>query len=158
MSTTESNENHVTRSIEERVREGVLRSVREKDPGAQRVDFHEIRNERDEWKVAGTWPLSMRDSEGWGRQGRFNGTVKVGPGSGPGKVALDMSLEIFVPFMEFPLGGGAEKRAEGDGRTSNDQRADSLNPNSAVHRAAANNRSNQMNPNNPDYRRVRGKR
>ena len=43
------------------------------------------------------------------------------------------------------------------GRSSNDQRSDVHNPNSREHNAAADNRSNQMNPNNPAYRSSRSK-
>jgi len=36
-------------------------------------------------------------------------------------------------------------------RTPNDERSDSLNPNSHAYKAAVNNRANQLNPNNPAY-------
>lgn len=42
-------------------------------------------------------------------------------------------------------------------RSPNDQRSDVFNPTSADSKAAADNRSNQMNPNNPAYHRTRGK-
>ena len=38
---------------------------------------------------------------------------------------------------------------EGAGRSSNDDRSDSMNPNNEAYQAAMDNRSNQMNPNNP---------
>ena len=43
-------------------------------------------------------------------------------------------------------------------RTPNDQRSDAYNPTSAEHKAAMDNRANQMNPNNPSYHRSRGKK
>ena len=45
-------------------------------------------------------------------------------------------------------------------KTPNDQRSESLNPNSLSYKASADNRSNQMNPNNPSYQgnRSKGKR
>jgi hypothetical protein len=43
-------------------------------------------------------------------------------------------------------------------RSRNDQRSDALNPTSAEHKAAADNRSNQMNQNNPAYDKSRGKK
>ena len=42
-------------------------------------------------------------------------------------------------------------------RSSNDQRSDAFNPTSVDSTANANNRSNQMNPNNPAYKSSRGK-
>ena len=53
-------------------------------------------------------------------------------------------------------GGGSGARDLG--RSSNDSRSNSLNPNNSAHRSASNNRSNQMNPNNPSFRSSRGKR
>lgn len=44
------------------------------------------------------------------------------------------------------------------GRSSNDQRSDVNNPTSEECKADADNRSNQMNPNNPSYRSSRGKK
>ena len=41
------------------------------------------------------------------------------------------------------------------GRSPNDQRSNSMNPNNPAHSAAFDNRSNQMNPNNPAYRSSR---
>jgi len=43
-------------------------------------------------------------------------------------------------------------------RTSNDQRSDVHNPISSEHKAASDNRSNQMNPNNPSSRSSKGKK
>lgn len=43
-------------------------------------------------------------------------------------------------------------------RSSNEQRSDVNNPTSGEHKAATDNRSNQMNPNNPAYRNTKGKR
>ncbi len=42
-------------------------------------------------------------------------------------------------------------------RSANDQRSDVFNPTSGDSKTAADNRSNQMNPNNPAYRSSRGK-
>ncbi len=42
-------------------------------------------------------------------------------------------------------------------RSPNDQRSDVFNPTSGDSRSAANNRSNQMNPNNQAYKSSRGK-
>ncbi|MEM3192580.1 MAG: hypothetical protein QW292_10955 [Candidatus Parvarchaeota archaeon] len=42
-------------------------------------------------------------------------------------------------------------------RSSNDQRSDVFNPTSADWKAAADNRANQLNPNNRAYRSSRGK-
>ena len=42
-------------------------------------------------------------------------------------------------------------------RSSNDQRSDVFNSTSGDSKAAADNRSNQKNPNNPAYRSSRGK-
>ena len=42
-------------------------------------------------------------------------------------------------------------------RSSNDQRSDAFNLTSSDSRVNADNRSNQMNPNNPTYRSSRGK-
>ena len=42
-------------------------------------------------------------------------------------------------------------------RSSNDQRSDVLNPTSGDSKAAADNRSNQMNPNNPAHKSSKGK-
>lgn len=49
------------------------------------------------------------------------------------------------------------KEKESASRKPNDQRSDVFNPTSQDSKAAADNRSNQMNPNNPAYRRSRGK-
>lgn len=46
----------------------------------------------------------------------------------------------------------------GNKRSSNDQRSDASNPTSSEHKAAADNRSNQMNPNNPASRGSKGKK
>jgi hypothetical protein len=42
-------------------------------------------------------------------------------------------------------------------RIPNDQRSDVFNPTSSEHKATMDNRSNQMNPDNPAYHRSRGK-
>ena len=42
------------------------------------------------------------------------------------------------------------------GRSPNDQRSDTMNPNNPTYHAATDNRSNQMNPNNPAYHSSRG--
>jgi len=44
------------------------------------------------------------------------------------------------------------------GRSPNDDRSDSMNPNNDAYQASMDNRSNQMNPNNPAYRSSRGRR
>ena len=38
------------------------------------------------------------------------------------------------------------------GRTSNDDRSDSKNPNNPAYPASVDNRSDQLNPNNPEYK------
>ena len=43
-------------------------------------------------------------------------------------------------------------------RSNNDQRSDAHNPTSSEHKAAADNRSNQMNPNNSASRGSKGKK
>ena len=43
-------------------------------------------------------------------------------------------------------------------QSKNDQRSDALNPTSAEHKAALDNRSDQMNQNNPAYNKSRGKK
>ena len=40
----------------------------------------------------------------------------------------------------------------GKGRSANDNRSDSMNPNNAAYQASADNRSDQLNPNNPEYK------
>ncbi len=42
-------------------------------------------------------------------------------------------------------------------RSPNDQRSDVFNPTSPDSKAAADNKSNQMNPNNPAYQKSKGK-
>ena len=42
------------------------------------------------------------------------------------------------------------------GRSPNDDRADSMNPNNPAHQAATDNHSNQLNPNSPAYHTSRG--
>ena len=39
----------------------------------------------------------------------------------------------------------------GGGRSSNDERSDSMNPNNPAHQASVDNRSDQLNPNNERY-------
>lgn len=46
---------------------------------------------------------------------------------------------------------------EDDGRSPNDDRADSMNPNNDAYQASMDNRSDQMNPNNPSYHSSRGR-
>ena len=52
--------------------------------------------------------------------------------------------------------------ADGDdenaGRSPNDDRSDSMNPNNEAYQAAMDNRSDQLNPNNPAYHSSRGGR
>jgi hypothetical protein len=38
------------------------------------------------------------------------------------------------------------------GRSPNDDRSDSMNPNNPAYQASEDNRSDQMNPNNPEYK------
>ena len=40
----------------------------------------------------------------------------------------------------------------GKGRSSNDNRSDSMNPNNHSYQASTDNRSDQLNPNNPEYK------
>jgi len=40
----------------------------------------------------------------------------------------------------------------GKGRSSNDNRSDSMNPNNPSNQASTDNRSDQLNPNNPEYK------
>ncbi len=62
------------------------------------------------------------------------------------------------PVDKQPVGdnGWDDDGGKGDGRSPNDQRSDIMNPNNPEHQAAADNRSNQMNPNNPAYHSSRG--
>ena len=46
---------------------------------------------------------------------------------------------------------------ESAGRSPNDDRSDSMNPNNEAHQAALDNRSDQLNPNNPAYHSSRGR-
>jgi hypothetical protein len=75
--------------------------------------------------------------------------------------------ELPAPAVQRPAASIANRPGyseEGDnygdhshgGRTSNDDRSDSLNPNNPAHDAAIDNRSNQMNPNNPSYDSSKG--
>ena len=41
---------------------------------------------------------------------------------------------------------------KGKGRSSNDDRSDSMNPNNPAYQASMDNRSDQLNPNNPEYK------
>ena len=41
---------------------------------------------------------------------------------------------------------------KGKGRSSNDDRSNSMNPNNPAYQASVDNRSNQLNPNNPEYK------
>ena len=43
-------------------------------------------------------------------------------------------------------------RGGGRGRSSNDDRSDSMNPNNPAYDASVDNRSDQLNPNNPEYK------
>lgn len=40
----------------------------------------------------------------------------------------------------------------GKGRSSNNNRSDSMNPNNPSYQASTDNRSDQLNPNNPEYK------
>jgi len=40
----------------------------------------------------------------------------------------------------------------GKGRSSNDDRSDSMNPNNPSYQVSTDNRSDQLNPNNPEYK------
>ena len=40
----------------------------------------------------------------------------------------------------------------GKGRSSNDNRSDSMNPNNPSYQDSTDNRSDQLNPNNPEYK------
>lgn len=40
----------------------------------------------------------------------------------------------------------------GKGRSSNDDKSDSMNPNNPSYQASTDNRSDQLNPNNPEYK------
>ncbi len=53
-----------------------------------------------------------------------------------------------------PLGPGGDIGA----KITNDQRAAVFNPTSAAYKAAADNRSNQLNPQHPAYRSSRGRK
>jgi hypothetical protein len=48
--------------------------------------------------------------------------------------------------------GGRGGRSSGRGRTPNDDRSDSLNPNNPAYQASMDNRADQLNPNNPEYK------
>lgn len=94
-------------------------------------------------------------------------------------VRLDQATEALkqefvsraAPVQKEPRGhnpgthqsGGEEGPDQGDddspgeGKTPNDDRSDSLNPNNPANQASMDNRSNQMNPNNPAYHSSRGR-
>ena len=40
----------------------------------------------------------------------------------------------------------------GKGKSSNDDKSDSMNPNNPSYKASVDSRSNQLNPNNPEYK------
>ena len=42
------------------------------------------------------------------------------------------------------------KGGKGSGKSANDQRSNSMNPNNPAHQASTDNRSNQLNPNHED--------
>ena len=44
----------------------------------------------------------------------------------------------------------------GKGRSANDDRSDSMNPNNPAYQASVDNRADQLNPNNPAYESSRG--
>jgi hypothetical protein len=44
------------------------------------------------------------------------------------------------------------KGGHGGGRSSNDDRSNSMNPNNSAYQASQDNRSDQLNPNNPEYK------
>jgi len=44
----------------------------------------------------------------------------------------------------------------GKGRSANDDRSDSMNPNNPAYEASEDNRADQLNPNNPAYESSRG--
>ena len=46
---------------------------------------------------------------------------------------------------------GGHSGSKGGGRSPNDQRSDSMNPNNPAYKDSQNNRSDQLNPNNPAY-------
>jgi hypothetical protein len=145
-------------SVEDGVRGSVIRSIREKFPSANDVQFASVRESGDTWAVEGSWVQPAESPWGVTRKGRFEGSVKVGPGSASNRTAFQLSVQLTLPAVEIGLGLGGPFVTEARTRSPNDQRSDALNPTSPEHRAAANNRSNQMNPNNPAYHRSRGKR
>ena len=55
-------------------------------------------------------------------------------------------------------GGGGWGGGSYRGRTRNDDRSDSMNPNNAAFNASPDNRANQLNPNNPAYHSSRGRK
>jgi len=48
-------------------------------------------------------------------------------------------------------------KGRGGGRSRNDQRSDSMNPNNAAHQASIDNRANQLNPEHSAYHSSRGR-
>jgi hypothetical protein len=157
MSPEEESEVQVAHSIEEGVRGSVVRAIREKCPDAGEVRFHLIRSEGDAWTVEGSWAQPV--AGGWGevRTGRFEGTVKIVPGSTPGRKGFQLGVTITVPVSEYGISSG-RFGSQPTGRSPNDQRSDVFNPTSSEHRAAADNRANQLNPQHPAYHRSRGKK
>jgi hypothetical protein len=150
----------VATAVQQSVRATVLKQFAE----ASEFEFTRMEEQDGTWAVEGrytvpasSWPGSMvADYE---KPFRFEGTVNVGPGSSPGRTSFNVSLRMIdeeaAALGGVPMGGSGGSPM---GRTPNDQRSDVFNPTSAEHRASANNRSNQMNPNNSAHARSRGKK
>jgi hypothetical protein len=61
-------------------------------------------------------------------------------------------LNSYDIVAESTWGGGDIMGRGGRGRTPNDDRSDSMNPNNPAYQESLDNRSDQLNPNNPEYK------
>ncbi len=70
------------------------------------------------------------------------------------------TIQISQPTNETAARAASQGDCPGDlspgGRSANDDRSDSMNPNNSAHQASVDNRSDQMNPNNSAYWSSRG--
>ena len=60
-------------------------------------------------------------------------------------------------MAENKEGKGSKSVSKSTSRSPNDQKSDAFNPTSSENKAAMDNRSNQMNPNNPAHHHSKGK-
>ena len=149
--------------LAEHVRKAVQRALTERFAGADRIEFSSFDRKEQVWEVEGTCDVPYSSYPGsvvadGSRPCRFDGTVTVGPGH-EGRTSFAVSIRVTADSSPLYPGLGGHAPSESlHTRTPNDRRSDVFNPTSAEHRAAANNRSNQMNRNNPAYHKSRGKK